>query len=153
MSIPPIRGPRTALRDVLTAFAGGSLLRFALRTLVHRAPLLVWLAAALLVPWTALLAAPPAAVHFPSDAARAAWIAYDIALFVGLSALARRFNRSLARLLAVAAGLDAVLGTLQLSAMGMASIGGPVAAALVAAALLAPFLVCALLIAASRAPP
>ena len=53
---PPEQGAVRTLLDVLEAFARGHLLTFGLRTLLRGPTIVVRLLAALLVPWTALLA-------------------------------------------------------------------------------------------------
>src|SRR5690606_6505812 len=77
-----------AVIDALRAFAGGSFVGFAARTVAHRAPELTWLLAALLVPWVALLAIAGDG-WFPSTTVQAGWIAFDGLLFGGLAVLSR----------------------------------------------------------------
>ncbi len=110
-----------ALLDGLRAFAGGSLLVFALRT-VFRGPTpllraLCWL----LLPWTLVLAAAPGALWFPHAAVHVAWVLFDVLLLAGLWALlrrqsyaprtmpARRHTAQLALALAMGVSLDALL--------------------------------------------
>lgn len=143
---PADEGAPRAVADALRAFAGGSLLAFAGRSLAHRAPELTWLLAALLLPWTALLAAAPTDPWFPSAGAQAAWVAYDALLFVGLTALARRWRPRLARLLALGAAVDVCLGSAQALTHTLERISGIGSHLVVAAALLAPLAACALLI-------
>lgn len=114
-----------ALLDGLRAFAGGSLLRFGLRT-VGRGPTsllraLCWL----LVPWTVVLATASSARWFPSSAVHAAWTLFDLLLIAALWTLlhrhafaprttaARRRTAQLAVMLATAVSLDALLTTWQ----------------------------------------
>jgi lysylphosphatidylglycerol synthetase-like protein (DUF2156 family) len=99
-----------AVLDVLRCFASGPLWRFGLRTLLHRRRAVVWLLAVLLIPWTALLATPAAARFFPSDEIQVGWLIVDGALFCGLAALAHRWRRPLATLMAAAAACDLVAG-------------------------------------------
>lgn len=99
-----------ALFDTLTAFAGGSLSRYGLATVLRGPSLVVRALALLLLPWTALLLAADAARWFPSPAAKAAWIALDVALALSLWSLSSRWRHALATTLAVAVTLDA-LGT------------------------------------------
>jgi phosphatidylglycerol lysyltransferase len=107
-----------ALRDGLRAFAGGSLLRFALRTVLRGpAPLLLaleWL----LVPWTIALALVPTTPWFPSSGVHAAWVAFDGALLLALrlvrtgqspSHRARQLVARAATGVALAVSFDAVL--------------------------------------------
>lgn len=106
------RGVRAVI-DVLAAFAGGSLVRFGLATLRHQAALVTRVLAWLLVPWTLAMALSDTAHWFPSPAIKAAWISYDMVLFVSLLALAGKWRRSLAIFLAGAATLDVTLGAVQ----------------------------------------
>lgn len=107
------RGIRATI-DSLTAFAGGSWVRFGLRTVVHAQPTLIWWLALLLLPWTALLAQAPVAHWFPSANIRAAWIFFDVILFAGLLRLALDWRRRTAQLMALLAIIDSTLGIVQL---------------------------------------
>ena len=107
------RGVRATI-DSLTAFAGGSWVKFGLRTLAHAHATLVWWMAFLLIPWTVLLSHGAVDTWFPSASVRTAWIAFDMVLFVGLVDLALGFHKGKAQLLAVLASCDAVLGIAQL---------------------------------------
>jgi phosphatidylglycerol lysyltransferase len=133
-----------ALLDALTAFAGGSLVRFGWRTL-RRGPRPVLLAMTLLlIPWTAVLAVLPADRWFPAPWMQDAWVTFDAALFVGLSALVVRWRDWLGTALASAVTADASLtgwqavtwyaprveGVLDVLLMAMAC-AGPLAAAMV----------------------
>lgn len=107
------RGVRATI-DSLTAFADGSWLRFGLRTIVHAQPTLVWWLALLLLPWTAVLMMAPTAHWYPSAEIKAAWVVFDLILFVALVNLAIDWRRGMAQLLAALAACDAALGTWQL---------------------------------------
>lgn len=135
---PTGRSAAFALCDVLRAFAGGSLVRFGWRTLMHRAPAVVRLFAVMLVPWTLALAAHPS--WFPAPLVQWGWIALDLALIAALFRLAARWSPALAVALAVVAALDFVLGTLQLLLFNLATLHGAIEVLVVAAALLAPLL-------------
>lgn len=113
------RGVRAVL-DVLTAFAGGSLLRFGLATLRHQAALVTRVLAWLLVPWTLAMVLSDTYRWFPSPAIKAAWVGYDLALFGLLLALARKWRRWLAVTLAAAAALDVSLGVVQAALYNLA---------------------------------
>ncbi|MBX9854894.1 MAG: DUF2156 domain-containing protein [Gemmatimonadaceae bacterium] len=110
-----------ALLDGLRAFAGGSLLLFAVRT-VFRGPTpllraLCWL----FLPWTLVLALAPAAPWFPHAAVQLAWVLFDLLLIMALRTLlqrhtfaprtmmARRRTARLATALAACVSLDALL--------------------------------------------
>jgi phosphatidylglycerol lysyltransferase len=108
-----------ALRDGLRAFAGGSLLRFAVRTALRGPRPLLLALEWLLVPWTIALALAPTEAWFPSVAVQAAWVAFDGALLLALRhvrrASARQGTRErrgvahVATAVAVAVTFDAVL--------------------------------------------
>jgi phosphatidylglycerol lysyltransferase len=101
-------GANVALFDSLAAFARGSFARFGLETLLHGPAVVVRALAALLVPWTALLALAPAR-WFPDRSVHLAWIAFDAALAALLFALAARWRTRLAQLLALAVTGDAIV--------------------------------------------
>ena len=101
------RGPDDGL-DVLEAFARGHLLTFGLRTLLRGPPVVVGLLAALLVPWTVLLAlAEP--WHFPAAWVRWAWVAFDVVLAAALFRLVLRWSNRLSRVVVAAVGADAAV--------------------------------------------
>jgi len=82
------------LRDALVAFAGGSLLGFALRTLLHRPGGLPWLLALVLGAWTVVLAAL-VAVGRPATLGLdridlGGWVIFDALFALLLFRLARR---------------------------------------------------------------
>ena len=106
------RGIRAVL-DVLAAFARGSLVRFGLATLRHRAATITRILAWLLVPWTLAMVLADSARWFPSLAVKSGWVAYDLVLFLALSSLARSWRRPLAVALSLAAALDVALGCVQ----------------------------------------
>jgi hypothetical protein len=131
------------LLDGLRAFAGGSLVRFGLRTVARRPLVLAWLLTLALVPWTALLVALlvfHAAVPlfgFPRSELFA-WAMFD-ALFATL--LVRAFWRPRAwkyLLLALAAAGDATLASLHLARVGLGPT--PVASVVRLASMIAPAL-------------
>jgi phosphatidylglycerol lysyltransferase len=108
-----------ALIDGLRAFAGGSLLRFGLRTLFRGPTVMVQLLTWLLVPWTIALALTPTARWFPSLLVHGSWVAFDGALLLGLQQLgvrsrdARSSSRTStarwATMLAAAVSTDAIV--------------------------------------------
>lgn len=115
LSFPKHENGLRATIDSLTAFAGGSWIRFGVRTLVHAQPTLIWWLALLLIPWMVLLGAIPTDTWFPSPGIKYAWIAFDIFLFIGLVTLAIHWRRVPAALLALASACDASLGAYQLA--------------------------------------
>lgn len=134
---PPEVGRPTALRDALTAFARGSLLRFGIATLVRGGPRVLSLLATLLVPWTLLLALAPA-TWFPAPGVQAAWVAFDIALAAALFVLAARYRRGLGlAVLAMTFG-DVALTCAQAIAWNVPRLDGPAEAIALAVGVLAP---------------
>ena len=99
--------------DALAAFAGGSLWRFGLATMHHRAAWVIQILALLLVPWTVAMGVSDSERWFPSLAVKSAWIGFDLILFGFLMALARRWRKRYAVALTGAAGCDFVLGCVQ----------------------------------------
>jgi phosphatidylglycerol lysyltransferase len=106
--LPPEQGSVRTIMDVLEAFARERLLTFGLRTLLRGPTIVVRLLAALLVPWTVLLALAEG-WHFPAEWVRWVWVAFDILLAAALFRLAVRWSDRLSRVLLAAVGADAVL--------------------------------------------
>lgn len=106
-----------ALMDALAAFtirprdghARASFVRFGLETLAHAPALGVRVLAAILVPWTAALALAPTVRYFPSRSVQMAWVVWDVGLAVAMLVLSFRWRFELARVLAVATSLDALV--------------------------------------------
>lgn len=96
--------------DALVAFAHGSFLRFGVRSLLRGPTGIVRFLAALLVPWTVLLALTPER-WFPTAALRWSWVGFDMALTVALFRLCARWRGWLATTIAVAVTADAVVTT------------------------------------------
>ncbi|HSP18899.1 MAG TPA: phosphatidylglycerol lysyltransferase domain-containing protein, partial [Myxococcaceae bacterium] len=105
---PPDQGALVTLRDVLEAFARGHLLAFGIRSLLRGPTLVVRLLAAMLVPWTVLLAVTDG-WHFPAPWVRWAWVAFDVVLAAALFRLAVRWSDRLSRAVVAAVGVDAVV--------------------------------------------
>jgi phosphatidylglycerol lysyltransferase len=102
-----------ALLDALTAFAGGSLLRFAWDTL-RRGPRPVLVAmTALLVPWTITLGLLDTARWFPEPWMQRAWVTFDALLCVALVMLILRWRSWLGTLVAMAVTADALTTLVQ----------------------------------------
>ena len=109
LSYPREQGEVRTVRDVLTAFARGGLLRFGLATLLRAPAVLVQLLALLLVPWTALLALADTRRWFPSRGVQLGWVFFDLALAAALVRLGRRWRGGLDVALAALVSLDAAL--------------------------------------------
>jgi phosphatidylglycerol lysyltransferase len=113
-----------ALVDSLRAFLGGGFIRFGLRTMVQRASAVSAVIAALLLPWTVLLALADTEHWFPSRAVHLGWVALDLLLLGGFVSLARKFQKPLALALGACAGLDFVLSCLQFSSHNLSRTQG-----------------------------
>lgn len=103
-----------AILDVLRAFARGSLVRFGLATLIHRAQRVATILALLLLPWTMLLLLADPARWFPSPQIHYAWVCFDLVMFASLIWLSTKWRRWLAITLSLAAFSDFSLGCVQL---------------------------------------
>jgi phosphatidylglycerol lysyltransferase len=115
---PPDQGATRTMLDVLEAFARDRLLRFGLHTLLRGPTVVVRLLAALLVPWTVLLAvADP--WHFPAEWVRWGWVSFDVLLAAALFRLAVRWSDRLSRVVVAAVGLDAVVTLAQVLAWNL----------------------------------
>ncbi len=99
--------------DALAAFARGGLLRFGLQTLLRRPAVLIQALALILIPWTILMALAPSARWFPAPAVKWGWVAFDAALALALTSLARRWRRGLDTLLASLVTADALVTLVQ----------------------------------------
>lgn len=97
-----------ALADTLGAFSRRGLLRFGVETLARVPNVVLQALALLLVPWTLALAFAPTR-FFPAPWVQAAWVAFDIALFLALMALVRRWHHRLATVLACVVTADAAV--------------------------------------------
>lgn len=153
--VHPRRRVLRALLASLRAFAGGSVLRFAIRSLFRHPSGLPWLLAVPLIPWTILLAALAAgdgALLGFSRPVLAMWVAWDASLAWLLFRTARHPRRDRLLTLAGAATIDASLSFAHLGRVGLGA--STCASILRLAATIAPILgAVALAWAASRAPP
>lgn len=149
-----------SLVDCLRAFAGGSLLRFGMRTIGRGPAVLLQVLEWLLIPWTLLLALAPTAPWFPSPHVHAAWVGFDVGLVLALRQLrlaasgrgmpTRRRAARLATGLAVAVSCDAVLTLTQALVWNVPHRLGPGGWTLLLAACIAPTLTAPVLWGASR---
>ena len=108
LAYTPDGSANVALFDALAAFARGSFTRFGAESLLHGPAIVVRALAALLVPWTALLAMAPSR-FFPRAWVQPAWVIFDAALALGLFVLAARWRFGLGRVLAWAVAIDALV--------------------------------------------
>jgi phosphatidylglycerol lysyltransferase len=109
LSHPAQQVSLTSLLDALTAFAPGGLVRFGLRSFFRGPPLVLATLAALLVPWTLLLAAASAEHWFGSELVKWTWVVFDLGLFAGLTRGLARPSPKLLTALAIAVTMDAVV--------------------------------------------
>jgi len=129
-----------ALADALTAFAHGSLLGFAWRTLC-RGPQPVLLAMLLLlIPWTLVLAMLDTTVWFPAPWMQAAWVTFDTVLVIALALLVRRWRTWLGITIASAVSVDATITLWQAVAWYLPRISSVTDALLTGLACAAPLL-------------
>jgi phosphatidylglycerol lysyltransferase len=109
LSYPAETSPVLATKDTLTAFSRGGLLRFGIETMLRGPTVVVQALALLLAIWTAVIALPISTRWFPSPAWQWGWVAFDVAVFVALFALSRRWRHGLATIVAGAITADAVI--------------------------------------------
>ena len=136
--------------DVLAAFAHGKFVRFGLATLLRGPTLVVSLLAALLVPWTALLACCEWRRWFPHPGIKWGWVAFDVLVAAGLFALRRRWRPGLARVLVAAIGADAIVTLMEAIWWNVPRAPGADARALLVLACLAPLVAAIVLAGAVR---
>ncbi|HTM20179.1 MAG TPA: DUF2156 domain-containing protein [Kofleriaceae bacterium] len=139
LAYPPGRSANLAIVDSLRAFAGGTMVGFGLRTLLHGPALVVRLLALLLVPWTVLLALA-APTWFPSPAVQYAWVAFDLVLIAGLLALSARWHPGLAVALAIAISADAAVTATEAALYNLPRADGAATYAVIAIACAGPLL-------------
>lgn len=145
LSYPPHRSSLLAIVDTLTAFARGGLLRFGLQSMLRGPAIVIRLLATLLVVWTVLLALPVSAPFFPSPGWQWSWVGFDIALFLSLFTLARRWRQPLADIVTVAVTADAAVTTIEAVVYNAPRVDGLFDIAVIAVAVLAPSLAAVLL--------
>ena len=132
-----------AIVDVLRAFAGGSLVRFGVGTLVKRPLVLPWVLTLLLVPWTTLLVLLLVVHHavpllaFPRSELYG-WAAFDALFAVALIRAFRQPRFGAYAFLGFAALVDALVSTLHVAHTGFGA--SPAAALARTASAIAPAL-------------
>jgi len=142
----PARQPRLlSFLDVMAAFSGGGLLRFALRSILRGPRVLVGALAALLVPWTILVMLAPPERWFGAPWVKWGWVLFDAAVAAALFRFLRRPTLALVTGLAVAATGDALLTALQTFLWNAPRARGLTDALVLATACLAPTLAAVLL--------
>ncbi len=138
VTFPPGQSAAATILDVLTAFAPGGLLRFGLRSLLRGPDVVLGAMAALLVPWTLLLALVPARRWFGAPELRWAWVAFDVVITLALWRLIRRPTPALGSALAVAVTADALLTSIQAAVWNLPRAQGALELATIAIAWAAP---------------
>lgn len=135
-------GQRTVvtLVDVLSAFATGGLLRFAMRSLLRGSTAVLRILAALLVPWTVLLAAAPAAHWFAFPWIKWGWVGFDVLLIALLVRALSSPSRIVLTTLAVAITGDAMVTTCEAALWNVPRASGFVEHLVIGVACLAPTL-------------
>ena len=122
---PPEQGSVRTVLDVLEAFAREPPADASACGRFLRGPtIVVRLLAALLVPWTVLLALADG-WHFPAEWVRWAWVAFDVLLAASLFRLAVRWSDRLSRILLAAVGADALLTLVEVLAWNGPRLRGP----------------------------
>lgn len=114
LAFPPSQGAARSTVDALAAFSAGGMLHFGFRFVLRGHPAVLGTLAALLVPWTLLLAFASPDVWFAGHVfVKWAWVAFDVAVCAGLVALLRRPSSGLAAALALAVSVDAAFTALE----------------------------------------
>lgn len=134
-----------ALADVLAAFARGSFTRFGIETVLRGPAFVVRLLAVLLVPWTIALGWVEPLQWFPSLLVRDLWVGFDVGLTVGLFALASRWQRELAVVLASLITADGFLTVLEAVVDGVWRVDGVPDALVLGLACLGPLVAASIL--------
>lgn len=154
-----------AMLDGLRAFAGGSLWRFGLRTLLRGPAVVLYALEWMLLLWTLLLALAPTYPWFPSVGVQGAWVLFDVWMLFALRAVrarsrasgttehraaARRTAWRLSRALAIAVSADAVLTIAQAVWWNHRATDSLLGGAVVLIACLGPIMAAVMLWGASR---
>src|SRR5205814_8293773 len=135
--LPGVLAGSLAIYDALAAFAHGRLLQFAVATLLRGPAVVVRLLAALLLPWTALLALAGDR-YFPGPLVKWSWVAFDGVLALALFLLAARWRRWLGLALAAAISADALLTAVQVAIFDLPRVRGLVDALVLLLSVAAP---------------
>jgi phosphatidylglycerol lysyltransferase len=125
-------------------------LRFGLQSLLRGPMFVVALLAALLVPWTILLALSPAQHWFGSAYVKWGWVAFDLALLFGLWSWLQRPRLSLLTALSLAVSADACLTLAQALIWNVGRARGVLELTLVVIACVMPALAASVLWGAER---
>jgi len=151
LSYPPTQSAVASLADVLMALAGGGRpIPFLLRTMLRGPVAVLAVFAALLIPWTVLLAVAPADPWFGAAWLKWAWVAFDTLLAACLVRAVRRPSARAFEFLAIAASTDAVLTLIHAIAVTTTRPHDASGLVLVAIACIAPIVAATVLWGATR---
>jgi phosphatidylglycerol lysyltransferase len=134
-----------ALLDALTAFAGGSLVRYGWRTLLRGPQPVLAAMAALLVPWTLVLATLDTSRWYPAPWVQGAWVGFDLVLCAAIAVLAGRWRQRLGVAVATAVTADVLVTSWQAVSWYVPRASGAAASLGAAIAVMAPALAAAVL--------
>lgn len=136
LSYPCGQSAFSALHDSLVAFARRGLAGYGLETLLRGPSLVLRALAALLVPWTVILAL--ADDWFPAPGVQWAWVCFDVVMALGLWALSLRYRQGLCSTLIVLSLADVGLTLWQIVAFNASRVRSAFDLLVVAVAALAP---------------
>jgi phosphatidylglycerol lysyltransferase len=142
--LPDVLAGSLAIYDALVAFARGRLFQFGVATLLRGPALIVRLLAALLLPWTALLAVAGDR-YCPGAAVKWSWVAFDLVLASALFALAARWRRWLGLTLAAAISGDAAVTAAQVLSFDLPRARGVLDLVVLAVSVAAPTMAASIL--------
>lgn len=137
---PKTQNPVLTIVDSLAAFAPGGFLRFGVRSVLRGPRVLLAALALLLVPWTVALALSPDRFWFDSALVKWSWVAFDMALAVGLFHALRKPALALVTALALTVTFDAILTFTQAMVWNVPHLRTPVDALAILIACTAPAL-------------
>jgi phosphatidylglycerol lysyltransferase len=140
LSYPPGQSGWRSLLDALWAFTQTGFLSFGLRTLARGPVAVVRVLAALLVPWTLLLALAPAERWFGAPLLKWSWVAFDVVVACGLFRFLHKRSTTSLTPLAVLVTLDAALTGLQAVLWNLPRAGSALDYSIIAVACAAPLL-------------
>jgi phosphatidylglycerol lysyltransferase len=139
LAFPPSQSAVRSMLDALTAFSAGGMLHFGFRFVLRGHPAVLGALAALLVPWTVLLAFASPDVWFAGHASvKWAWVSFDVVVCAGLVTLLRRPSWWLAALLATMVSADALLTALEAALWNLPRLSTWLEGVLIALACTAP---------------
>jgi hypothetical protein len=142
---PSDRTPLGAIYDALDAFAGGHIVRFALRSAFRAPSPVLFLLGALLIPWTGILATAETKRWFRTRREQYGWVAFDVVMAGVLLSLSHKWRRPLAKAACGAAVADGVLTSVSAARYSVRRVRSVADALVIAAAIAAPLTAAAIL--------